>query len=302
MASPVLAISRTSSSTSTAKTTSTDDNTLTPQTKPFRKWSFGLGKQKKKQNSGGPVRVDVTALEYDEDAVLEKELEEIALHGGRSGLISGTPEKAAYDLENGQVGRIGNIRVFHKDGYRDDPSVTYVEEQDEADKSWHGHHLGKHFNKGQWTKKKIIRTVAISSLVILLLGLFSALIAKKNRDPQPGDPLTPEQQKVHDILARVTGAKILTDPATPQFLARQWLLYEDSEVWNASEEGIIQRYALAAFHYATGGGNWEENNWLIGPECGNDEREEWFGLSCSPEGEVRTLALGKFLKGLCTTI
>jgi hypothetical protein len=272
---------------------------------------FGKNKKKVQPYSDDPnkaVHIDVTALaDEDEDPVLERELEEIALHGGRSGLISGTP--GAYDVEHGRGRRFfGNkksnptkIKYAHKPGYREDPSVTYVDEEDELDKSWHGN-LARHNRSSKWTWKKIIWTALELGLVVLMISLLAAFVAKRNSAPQPGDPLTPEQQVIHDAIVRVTGPKILEDPTTPQHIARRWLLYEDDEVWNASEEGVIQRYALASFYFATGGGDrrWVENSWMIGPECGNNDREPWTGLNCSPDGEVRALVLDAW--GLTGTI
>ncbi|KAG7344981.1 RHS repeat-associated core domain containing protein [Nitzschia inconspicua] len=279
--------------------------------------SFGKKKKANVTPTDKPFHIDVTALaDDDEDPILEKELEEIALHGGRSGLISGTPGKDAYDLEHGKsmqslggfgrnnrrVGRTTKIKVAHKPGYRDDPSVTYVDEEDEADKSWHGMLIKQDPNKKRWTKKIIIWTVAGVTLVLIMVIVLSVVITKNNAKPKQGDPLTEEQQHVHDVLTKITGPKLLADPTTPQHLARQWLLYEDEISETATEEGIIQRYVLAVFHFATGGGDkrWVESNWLIGPECGNGDREPWIGLSCNPEGEVRAMVFDDW--GLFGTI
>jgi hypothetical protein len=311
LASPISAVSKDPSALKSASVSATTAKTKNNETSKRTFPSFGKKKKDKKlSKSKNPVHIDVTALaDEDEDPILEKELEEIALHGGRSGLISGTPGKDAFDLEHGKgprrFGGFGRnnrrvgiatttIKVAHKPGYRDDPSVTYVdEEEDEADKSWHGI-VKYHPNKKRWTKRKIIWTVAELALVLVMLIVLSVVIANNNRKSKPGDPLTAEQQQIHDILTRVTGPKILTDLSTPQHLARQWLLYEDDEVKTAGEEQVIQRYALAVFHFATGGGDkhWVANNWLIGPECGNADREPWFGLDCNSDGEVRSMVFG----------
>lgn len=246
-----------------------------------------------------PVHIDVTNLADDEDPVLEKELEEIAIHGGRSGMIGGTPGKAAFDVEYGKRrgGRASRLsgslnfgRVQVANNRPEDPSaLTFVE--DDADKSWHGPLPGEQPKK-KWTKKRWALLVCVLALICILVGVLVGVLSNNN-DPQPDDPLTSQQQQVQNIISGITADKTMSDPNTPQFLARQWLLYEDNEVWKATDEGVIQRYALAVFHFATGAGDaWEENNWLIGPECGNDEREIWFGLNCSPEGEVRALVLG----------
>lgn len=238
-----------------------------------------------------PVHVDVTALSDDLDPVLERELEEIALTG-RSGMISGTPTKALFDdVEYGKRGKRPSMLPIKPARHN---SVTFVE--DEADKSGHGLLLlpsDKMYQKKK--RRRFHLSLGIAGLILLLIIILITVIVKnKNSKPQPGDPLTAQQQQIHTVLETVTGTKTLLDPATSQHKARQWLLYEDEVINSVDEEGIIQRYALVVLYFATGGQHfWEDNNWLQGPECGDAEGNGvWTGINCSPEGNVRALALG----------
>merc|ERR1740117_1439802 len=92
-----------------------------------------------------PLHIDVTAFDgNNNDPILEKELEEIALNGRRSGLISGTPEKDAYDIENGKpkgwrrkkdASTKKKNQILWKRGGR--KSIANFDD-DDADKSGHG--------------------------------------------------------------------------------------------------------------------------------------------------------------------
>jgi hypothetical protein len=281
-------------------------------------------RKKKKEVEGSdqkdrlPLHIDVTAFgdgDDDNDPVLEKELEEIALNGRRSGLISGTPEKVAYDIENGKpkgwrrkkdASMKKKNQILWKRGGRKS-IANFDDDDDDADKSGHGAETLAKDNTTTLKQRMMMMLTKhkIWSLVVLVtfltaIGLLSFSLANK---PQPGDPLTEEQQEIHNILSRVSGEKPLTEQGTPQNEARDWLLYKDNIVWDIdSEEGIIQRFTLASLYFATGGGDdtWVENNWLIGPECGDENNDVWFGVNCNLDGDIRSIVLDDW--GLSGTI
>lgn len=243
-----------------------------------------------------PVFVDLTALSDDNDIdpVLERELEEIALHG-RGGLISGTPGKAAHDdVEFGRRSRKHSMLPI-KPVRPQSQSVSFVDEEDEADKGWRGLLATDEMTRKKKRRRKYL-FIGLASFILLLIIIVTAVTVSKNKRTEPGDPLTPEQQRIHDVLETVTGTKTLIDPTTSQYTARIWLLYEDDAAYSLDEEGIIQRYALAVLYFATGGKySWESNNWLDGPECGDDDGNGvWTGIKCSQQGNVRALVFGKF--------
>lgn len=54
----------------------------------------------------------------------------------------------------------------------------------------------------------------------------------------------------------------LADPSSPQSLVLDWM-YSDPQLLTYTPERQMQRYALAAFYFATGGANWtDSSNWL----------------------------------------
>ncbi|VEU36256.1 unnamed protein product [Pseudo-nitzschia multistriata] len=255
-----------------------------------------------------PLCIDVTAYGDDEDdPVLERELEEIALNGRRSGLISGTPDKFAYDTQKGKPKgwrRLTKKTKKKKNKISPDIENNYNEDDE---RSWHVGTLtkDKDAKKKKMSFEKKIYSVSIIFAVLMAIGCLSYGIIRSNY-PKPGDSLTAEQKGIHEVLTRVTGEKTLTDTGTPQHSAWEWLLYTDEEIWNAEgAEGIIQRFALACFYFSTGGNDskpkkWESNNWMEGPECGDENHEAWIGVNCNSDGEIRALALDAW--GLSGTI
>ena len=97
---------------------------------------------------------------------------------------------------------------------------------------------------------------------------------------------------MQDILVRITEPRVLEDETTPQYRARQWLFFGDNNEIEIEEPRIIQRFALAAIFFATGGeDSWTDAyNWLQGNECDGDF---WYGLNCNPQGQVRAILFGK---------
>jgi hypothetical protein len=262
----------------------------------------------KPKKSEEPVHVDVTALDQDDDPVLERELEEITLNGRRSGLISGTPEKDAYDIENGKPKGWRKQKQKWGKKLNKVASLGHRDDDDDKDKSWL---LGTLFKDKNGVKQRMAKQRMTHKMVALALILISIIVISvgiANKGPKPGKLLTAKQQQIQTIIFRITGEKTLTEAGTAQNRARNWLLYEDTEVQKApvqSEEGIIQRFALASFYFATSGesgkkSTWTENNWLKGPECGDENHDAWFGVNCNSDGDVRALALDNW--GLSGTI
>ena len=248
-------------------------------------------------------QIDVDALDEEEDALLEQELEEITLKS-RSGLISGTPAKVVYDIENGNGWR---RKSSNTKSNSDKSSTTkqgrsskflLSDPDDDNAKSWFAGTLTMEKDiKQRMSRQRMIYSITVLIVAIISIVIVSVGIARGNR-PKLGKPLTKEQQEVHNILLGITGEKTLNTPGTPQSLAQEWLFYKDNEIWHlASKEAVIQRFALASLYFATGGrgskNTWEENNWLVGPECGDENNDAWVGVNCNSDGETRALVLGK---------
>ena len=129
----------------------------------------------------------------------------------------------------------------------------------------------------------------VSVLVVAAIVVVAVLVAGGS-----GGQLTPQQQQLSEIAKSVSNQKDLQNSASPQYLAYNWLIDEDTFFHDADSmprDLVVQRYVLAVFYYATmGHQNWvNTTNWLQGSECfGN-----WFGISCNDQGNVRTLKFGK---------
>lgn len=127
------------------------------------------------------------------------------------------------------------------------------------------------------------------------LLLLAAVIAVAVLVFGPGGGLSPQQQQLSEIAKSISSEEDLQNKASPQALAYEWLVYEDKfyrDTDNIPRDWAEQRYVLAVFYYATMGPySWEvTTNWLKDSEC----RDEWWGIACSVQGYVRTLAFGKF--------
>jgi hypothetical protein len=242
-----------------------------------------------KKSPSSRLHIDITALDEElDDPALEKELEDIALTG-RGGLISGTP--AADDLEKGK-----------KKAPAQPKKKTPAFEEDDADKSWHGALPSRaDSNKKMGNRKRLLFAVVLLTLLGAVgVVLYNVLLSDEPAGDQSAPPqdgtgatLTERQQTMHNIISEITVPNILEDPTSPQYAARRWLLFQDTEIIGDEVSRVLQRYVLASFFFATGGGDsWAENQWLQGNECGD---VPWEGLNCDTRQEVRTLMLGTFL-------
>ena len=82
------------------------------------------------------------------------------------------------------------------------------------------------------------------------------------------------------------------DTATPQYLALEWLIYNDTATSNYRSNpisAIIERYVLAVFYYSTNGPGWISDGRFLSvtPVC------RWSFVACDDTGSVTSLAIGK---------
>lgn len=268
---------------STNITRAPSDKAVVPKNRPKKSWRAKTSPLPTEKLS--TASIDIASLsKEEEDPTLEKELEEIALHG-RSGMISGTP--GAYDIEKGK----------NKSSSSFVPPMAPLDE-DEADRSWHNpinDLKPKNKNRNRWyLLMSVIGLFAITGCLVFVLK-------EKNSEPEVMETepeLTQRQQAMQKIISQITDDSILSNPNTPQFKARRWLLFRDKGHSTISDERVIQRYTLACFYYSTSGDEkWKTNNWLNGDECGS---KPWTGIQCSDEGEVTAIVLDN--AGLSGTI
>lgn len=108
------------------------------------------------------------------------------------------------------------------------------------------------------------------------------------------------------------------EPGTPQNLALEWILNEDTAYLCPQDESLVQRYVLAVFYYSTRGDRWREcsapkdfsdpvsialanaactiqveggdsDAWLTpSAECA------WGGLACDIQSEIIRIEMGKY--------
>ena len=134
----------------------------------------------------------------------------------------------------------------------------------------------------------------VSVLIVVAVVVVAVLVVGGS-----GGQLTPQQQQLSEIVKSVSSQKDLQNSASPQYMAYNWLMsqntiYNDADI--IPRELAVQRYVLAVFYYATmGHQNWVvSSNWLQGSEC----LDNWFGVSCNDQGHVRTLKFGTSLCNL----
>lgn len=123
-------------------------------------------------------------------------------------------------------------------------------------------------------------------------------------------------QKVLKWFLEESGKAVMLMSTTPQHMAACWMFHYDRPAFRRgkSREVVLQRYALAALHFATTQSNTKQWDWNIG--AGDDSRApsvngnwlsvrlhecKWYGVTCSRSvpfigtPKVTALALG-FLK------
>jgi len=77
--------------------------------------------------------------------------------------------------------------------------------------------------------------------------------------------LTPEDraEQMRQLALTVTDESVLNDSSSAQAKALDWLINEDGLQLCPSDDGpceAVQRYLMASFYYAAGGGNWNQCN------------------------------------------
>ncbi len=120
-----------------------------------------------------------------------------------------------------------------------------------------------------------------------------------------------------DIINAVSNQDDLSDPESPQSLASDWIINNDSlRLCPQKEKDLIQRYVAAVFYYSVGGDTWNEcsspsdlgdfdeiekanddctieSNFAPGDVSGSDAwltpitECEWGGVSCTSSDDIQ---------------
>ena len=144
-------------------------------------------------------------------------------------------------------------------------------------------------------KRRTTVWIGLAGLTLLLIGAVVAVAIIVFANGNDGPSLTARQKVLDQIVSAVSTPETLKDKTSPQYKARQWLLFEDT-LWIQVEEEVpservVQRYALAVVFFATGG----ETSWRSGHEwLINDECDPWDGLNCNEYDQVRALAFSTY--------
>jgi hypothetical protein len=99
--------------------------------------------------------------------------------------------------------------------------------------------------------------------------------------------------------------RALSSPETPQYQSLNWLAYDDPANLDPETDpgrDILERFILAAFFFATDGGNWTNQfnflqnrsvcEWYNGDPPPSDSLS---GISCNERGHVANLRMGKLV-------
>jgi len=144
-------------------------------------------------------------------------------------------------------------------------------------------------------KKELIIFGGIGVLLIVIVVVISVTVSGRDKNAESAPASPSRDQALMDIVSTISSSQALSDPTSPQYKAKAWLILDDPLLLTPSEtitdQRILQRYALAVFYFATGGPEtWNPNSWMQGNECSG---QFWIGLSCNDNDEVRAIAFGK---------
>jgi hypothetical protein len=175
----------------------------------------------------------------------------------------------------------------------------------------YGTNLSPHAADGYDDEKPNRRPRVVYALMALSVLLMAAIIgvavvifrggSRGGSNNSSSSSKSSREQALDAILLQLSSADALMNTNTPQYQAREWLLYKDT-LWTppapaVSSDRIQQRYILGVLYYATAGPTqWAtNNNWMTGDECDASSGGNgfWVGIDCNSYGQVRAMAFGK---------
>lgn len=130
----------------------------------------------------------------------------------------------------------------------------------------------------------------------------------------PDLDVTQRFRSVADYMAQYAYVDVqaMADPASPQYLAAQWLGDQDEAALDVPSSTdydeafqFVQRFVMAVFYFGTGGPNWTYDlNFLTGDSvCAwsdTDDKGTW-GAQCNDQGEVSGIYIRKCARRTMTT-
>jgi len=103
--------------------------------------------------------------------------------------------------------------------------------------------------------------------------------------------------KIMSIISAISGLDAFVDPASPQYQAACWILYDDEHRIKPTDISLVQRFVLAVMYYSSGGSGWKNQFHFISSkdECdwSTGTKNEWgvAGIVCT-DGLVTSVNLG----------
>jgi hypothetical protein len=173
-------------------------------------------------------------------------------------------------------------------------------------------------------REKLINLGLVLYLAIVV-GVFVVSVAFfKSRYTAPSPPSTANTEgwttsptlaptsvdlpKLVSSLEPFSGTEVFQDRSSAQFQAARWLANEDSFIQGKDDVSakFYQRYALAVFYFALGGGSWNVcyrgdlkcDNTRFGFWLSDRDECNWLGVSCNDNGLVTHLDFGELFLSL----
>lgn len=237
--------------------------------------------------------------------------------GSGSGSISGSSQsrserfldfvrsQAASVASRAESFRTPSIKIpsFRSASYR---SPGSLQRMNSVGKLRYGTNLSPHADDYEdYSNRRKLMMIGLATISIILIGAIIAIavviFGGSSGDDNSRDSTasaSARENALDNILVRVTRADVLSNPSTPQAMARKWLLYEDTLWIHPAQvvpgKRVIQRYILAVLYFATEGPTaWSKSNWLNGSECSTSVGNIWTGVACNDDDEVLTIAFGE---------
>ena len=104
------------------------------------------------------------------------------------------------------------------------------------------------------------------------------------------DPVLNRDVDIMAKLSQVSDISTLENSETPQHKAAKWIINGDPEGMHPKNQGLVQRYIVATFGYAT----FPSNGLVKDVAWYTHEHEcDWFGIICDEKRRVKGIEMGK---------
>jgi Leucine rich repeat/Leucine Rich Repeat len=182
------------------------------------------------------------------------------------------------------IAQAGGVGVTGTDGY---PKARPVQESSFVTPTNHGAASSPLSDDDAKQRGRNIVIVAVAAIIVAIAVVaYVANQSSNNNDRNNNNQRVSIEQVIQDVSSNFA----LGDPNSPQHRARQWMIDVDQLTDVIIQEGlnrIHQRYALATFYFATGGGDQLWNRTVLAGEKAfnfinpTTSECEWTGIVCA---------------------